>query len=1854
MKMQRSFTLQHILLAIMLISMFGGVFSSTATMKTHIKKRLPLAYFPRMFTNEIHITSDDTSIDVKHLETFHGYKSGFGYYIVEDDGNITETEIIDELSKKTKKNTVYTIGPFSNGTKLGFYYDSKYKNKYSSIVDASVWETPSFYMMQDYEDSNVYIMGVLRSLTNSKTEYKGNIFELTFSKAADVDCIEAFEDFPGYDVGCSPLHGELFDHNNVSVDFLQRVKNVFPESSVIEPAFIDDLLDPNLHLLTSSYVNLTVVFEGAGFRNSFGYFTYDGSHQLIEEKLLFLDTSFRSDCLHARHTISIGPFEAGTNIGFFMISNGWNYPFGYKFYSLRKGDFSNGDGLVHVAVVKDEQDDRILLGFEDLWKGGDKDYNDLVFFAEVSGDLDFGNTPSVDDDGNVIDKPPVTETVPGDNGTYATGDNTNPDRVDNGNMPNITLPDGWVVAPCDNETIDIIIQFPWGCDCLVCGDGNSYFSANGTLCHENVLVNDTNGDGIITVGICPKNETQKVIIKNDTVISTPDSPVNGTDGNNDTVPVVNRPKWSFDITNSIEFNGLKFAVLDNYDPYATPMTGWDGCTRNGYSVPEGWRLAEDDIYTKLFMLLNEVYFGTTCLILENGRAVSTTDGTTCGTDWLYSGGNCRVLHKPKQCAARVLIVSGVADPLPTDVAEYEYTVLIHNETFATLEDEDPLVVSPSSCQATPLLIHPDYNVADWNENARRLLGRGYYGGKCLVFSDGVARKAVFDYTPGVTCNVSIEDSCYNIEICTDVTVYNFTNYIWVHPCHGGILLSTPTPLPEPEYWAPPAEWFAVYSNRMIGLDDSVTSLADGEHLLLTFDEGYVAARIEPKVGLTAILIESDATTYEFALKASADYDVYINGSLTTLADNDDFQFTIDGTISAMGLDMDTDVHVLEEDYVLTLNLSRADTPTIKIAFWSVHEDKVYMDGNEYDRLVMAAFVGMPVNMTWWKNATTLSFDSAALDYSDELVVSDVAFDTDVNMYTHFYRTLLFNSSNLEVESSITPADYICTTMGLTGSTLEFCKTDVGATNEPRMAAQALFVHSLFDIIRVDSVPSCDIPELDDIPSEHGLITHLEHSIILSDDMYATVEGKHPLDFDYESDEPYALPSGWGLVPWSSEARILDNDRLQLSTDGGFHRTGYRGRCIVPHFKHKHVLMYKTLAHVMPSLDNPSFESDLDDWTVVGPWAVENNTRTGVKAACVEHNEFNVLSYLKQTKTLNTTAPFAVSTWSSAENVTEPYMHEFYMPTYSLIVVVKYEDESTSEHFANFHLASHPYERAVVSVIPQKRTKSVSVMLQFFNVSGKVCFDAVNVEHPTSNLLLNPSMDYTIINEWFPLKFNVTVHDWTDEITEWMRDDHRYSQFWAGEGQCSYDVSRETTLLPAQIKGKEASLIMGANPNCTVREYGAHQNLILDQPEDIGNQIVYMSGWAKANSVSGVESSTYAIVCDITFQDDSVLSSQLITFPTGTYNWMYREHKFEVSKPIKHIDYYAVFFNRSGHAFFDQLYFTVVPTEVSTSSPRGTFGDPHIVTHTGSIYDMQVPGEFILSKDDKTEVQTRFEPVGVGTVVTAIAIKHYGEITEIRAGLNGADIFVNGTKVINGDVPNVAVRNGGTDIEVSCGETTVVISSRSTSSTAFFGVGIALDASVVLSEGLMGVAGAVSGSELTMRDGSAVDQKNDAAMRAFFLDWAIGSHESLFTYPDGYSPASFLDLAFEPATIDSFEAVDIESARAECIANGLKDLDGNTMLRDEFVEACIFDVLATSDNGFSTSARYFETQSSSELTLRSFTIPTIDVTPPDEVDFKMLVVYGAIIVGIAILVAIFINIIFFRDRSGSVQVRAIAL
>jgi hypothetical protein len=167
-----------------------------------------------------------------------------------------------------------------------------------------------------------------------------------------------------------------------------RILELFPEHVRVkdEQLFRADV-QKQIVLIKETELYVTYLSEGAGYRNTFGWYAYDknsppSSASDLTLNILFPDVSRFVLTPGNRLKIGDGTFKTGTVVGFFLIIDGWEE--GFINYDKAKvyTDFSfNPDGVQQHVLFQEKTCGDIVLAFEDLPLDGvsDRDFNDMLF-----------------------------------------------------------------------------------------------------------------------------------------------------------------------------------------------------------------------------------------------------------------------------------------------------------------------------------------------------------------------------------------------------------------------------------------------------------------------------------------------------------------------------------------------------------------------------------------------------------------------------------------------------------------------------------------------------------------------------------------------------------------------------------------------------------------------------------------------------------------------------------------------------------------------------------------------------------------------------------------------------------------------------------------------------------------------------------------------------------------------------------------------------------------------------------------------------------------------------------------------------------------------------------------------------------------------------------------------------------------------------------------------------------------------------------------------------------------------------------------------------------------------------------
>ena len=223
---------------------------------------------------------------------------------------------------------------------------------------------------------------------------------------------------------------------------LAQIGAILPERSNAGASFISDVYSPNIVLTESASLDVVLLWEGAGYRNSLGYFTYrelaNGEIEVTSSHLLVADASFpRTGSMQTGDTYALRDadgevriFEPGDRIGFFVLADGWNRVPEVRDWSddvripatngaangaIGRGCYTTIDrlnveyalgevGLArHVAMIWmpgtvgfNGGEPYLLTGFEDLRRtsNSDEDFNDLVYVVSATPYTAIASTPA--------------------------------------------------------------------------------------------------------------------------------------------------------------------------------------------------------------------------------------------------------------------------------------------------------------------------------------------------------------------------------------------------------------------------------------------------------------------------------------------------------------------------------------------------------------------------------------------------------------------------------------------------------------------------------------------------------------------------------------------------------------------------------------------------------------------------------------------------------------------------------------------------------------------------------------------------------------------------------------------------------------------------------------------------------------------------------------------------------------------------------------------------------------------------------------------------------------------------------------------------------------------------------------------------------------------------------------------------------------------------------------------------------------------------------------------------------------------------------------------------------------------
>ena len=181
--------------------------------------------------------------------------------------------------------------------------------------------------------------------------------------------------------------------------FSELINQQLSEGAVFSNAEGFKLDASRLFLRTASDQPIRVYFvhEGAGYRNTLGFsMTPAGAEETGQPYLIFPDASFNGPTSTSRTATAplvVGDYvelttgAPGIQLDFFLIADGAG---GNNVGTWYNNPERNADGLKHVVAFLMPNTRYVLIGFEDLYNGGDLDYNDCLFAVDI-GEVNAAN-----------------------------------------------------------------------------------------------------------------------------------------------------------------------------------------------------------------------------------------------------------------------------------------------------------------------------------------------------------------------------------------------------------------------------------------------------------------------------------------------------------------------------------------------------------------------------------------------------------------------------------------------------------------------------------------------------------------------------------------------------------------------------------------------------------------------------------------------------------------------------------------------------------------------------------------------------------------------------------------------------------------------------------------------------------------------------------------------------------------------------------------------------------------------------------------------------------------------------------------------------------------------------------------------------------------------------------------------------------------------------------------------------------------------------------------------------------------------------------------------------------------------
>ncbi len=189
---------------------------------------------------------------------------------------------------------------------------------------------------------------------------------------------------------------------------MANISEMFPERMDVRDVHTDLFSETailNIKVTEETPVYVSFIDEGAGWRNTFGYYTYPAdnppqSKDDIEMQIVFPNVSKVGEGggldFGDRVQLGEGNFPAGTVIGFYIVAQGWKNGLTVDgVYTQYTDKIFNKDMAQQSTLFLSSDCDDIVLTFEDIRVNDaacDHDFNDIILTIKDTKDMGMPNT----------------------------------------------------------------------------------------------------------------------------------------------------------------------------------------------------------------------------------------------------------------------------------------------------------------------------------------------------------------------------------------------------------------------------------------------------------------------------------------------------------------------------------------------------------------------------------------------------------------------------------------------------------------------------------------------------------------------------------------------------------------------------------------------------------------------------------------------------------------------------------------------------------------------------------------------------------------------------------------------------------------------------------------------------------------------------------------------------------------------------------------------------------------------------------------------------------------------------------------------------------------------------------------------------------------------------------------------------------------------------------------------------------------------------------------------------------------------------------------------------------------------